>query len=53
MFLRVSTLGEVLLVLGSLNFLFNVMAVIVRFYFTAGKTAYAEAIALQPAEVKP
>ena len=52
MFLRVSTLGEVLLVLGSLNFLFNVMAVIVRFYFTVGKTAYADVTALQPAGVK-
>ncbi len=53
MYLRISTFGELLLVLGSLNFLFNVMAVIVQFYFTAGKTAYAEAIALQSAEVKP
>ena len=52
MFLRISTLGEGLLVLGSLNFLFNVMALIVRFYFTAGKAAYAEAIAMQPAGVK-
>ena len=52
MYLRISTLGETLLVLGSLTFLFNVCAVIVRYYLVVGKTAYAEVTALQPAGVK-
>jgi cytochrome c oxidase cbb3-type subunit 1 len=63
MFLRVSTLGDTLLLLGNLLFLLNVTVLIARYYRAVCKTAYASATAqLEPtpypsqegnAEVKP
>jgi cytochrome c oxidase cbb3-type subunit 1 len=54
MFLRVSTLGDTLLLLGNLLFLLNVTVLIARYYRAVCKTAYASATAtLVAAEVKP
>jgi cytochrome c oxidase cbb3-type subunit I len=50
---RMSTLGELLIVAGALLFLVNILTVIWSYYRTVARAAYAEAIALQPAEVKP
>jgi cytochrome c oxidase cbb3-type subunit 1 len=51
---RMSTLGETLLLIGNVLFLFNVGCVIVGYFRTVGKTAYADATApLEPAGVKP
>lgn len=49
---RLSTLGETLIALGALVFLLNILGTIVSYYRAIAKTAYAEATALQPAEVK-
>jgi cbb3-type cytochrome oxidase subunit 1 len=53
MTLRVSTFGLVLILIGNLVFLFNVSAVLVRYYRTVCQTAYKTATALEPAGVKP
>jgi cytochrome c oxidase cbb3-type subunit I len=53
MFLRVSTLGDTLLLLGNLLFLLNVTVLIARYYRAVCKTAYASATTLVAAEVKP
>jgi len=54
MFLRVSTLGDVLLALGSGLFLLNVAGLILRYYRGVCSTAYAVATsALETAEAKP
>ncbi len=52
MYFRMSTLGETLLVLGNLLFLFNVVTVIVRCYRPMVKAAYREATALSPEGVQ-
>ena len=49
---RIGTLGEVLIAIGALIFLANVLLSIVTYYRAIAKTAYADAIAIQPAEVK-
>jgi cbb3-type cytochrome oxidase subunit 1 len=49
---RIGTMGEMLIVLGALLFLVNILSVIWSYYRTVARAAYAEAIALQPAEVK-
>ncbi len=49
---RVGTMGEVMIALGALLFLVNVLAVIGGYYRVILKTAYAEATAPQPVEVK-
>jgi cytochrome c oxidase cbb3-type subunit 1 len=49
---RLGTLGELLIAIGSLIFLANILLSILSYYRTIAKTAYAEATALQPAEVK-
>jgi cytochrome c oxidase cbb3-type subunit I len=54
MFLRVSTLGDALLALGSLLFLLNVIALMLRHYRAVCATACAAAVSpLETAEVKP
>ncbi len=55
MFLRLSTLGEVLLLTGHLVFLGNLIGLAVRFYRSRAVAAYAEATAdlFKAAEVKP
>jgi cytochrome c oxidase cbb3-type subunit 1 len=50
---RIGTMGEMLIVAGALLFLVNILTVIWSYYRTVARAAYAEAIALQPAEVKP
>ena len=45
MFLRISTVGDTLLLLGSLLFLLNVVALISRYYCGVCKTAYASVTA--------
>lgn len=49
---RIGTMGEMLIVLGALLFLVNILSVIWSYYRTVARAAYAEAIALPPAEVK-
>ena len=54
MYLRLSTVGELLLVAGNGIFLFNVGAALVRHYRAVCSAAYADATAaLQPAEARP
>jgi cytochrome c oxidase cbb3-type subunit 1 len=53
MFLRVSTIGELLLLLGNLLFLLNVSVLIGRYYRTVLRVAYTDATTLEPAEVNP
>jgi cytochrome c oxidase cbb3-type subunit 1 len=53
MFLRVSTLGDLLLLLGNLFFLLNVFVVILRYYRSVVRVAYADVTALEPVEVHP
>jgi cytochrome c oxidase cbb3-type subunit 1 len=54
MFLRLGTVGELLLALGNLLFLVNLLALIARYYRAVGAKAYAIATArLEPAEVQP
>jgi cytochrome c oxidase cbb3-type subunit 1 len=54
MLLRVSTLGDALFALGSLLFLLNVIALMLRHYRAVCATACAAAVApLETAEVKP
>lgn len=50
---RLGTLGETMIAIGALIFLANVLLSIVTYYRAIAKTAYADATALQPAEVKP
>lgn len=50
---RISTLGETMIALGNLIFLFNILAAMMGYYRAVGRTVYAEATALQPAGVKP
>lgn len=51
---RVSTIGELLLLLGNLLFLFNIGSVIACWYWTAFKKCRVELTThLEPAEVKP
>lgn len=53
-FLRVSTLGDTLLLIGSALFVLNLAALSVRYYRTHFLPAYREVTApLKPAEVKP
>ncbi len=49
---RISTLGETMIALGNLIFLFNIFAAMVGYYRAVGQTAYAEATAVEPARVK-
>jgi cbb3-type cytochrome oxidase subunit 1 len=49
---RLSTVGETLLAIGALIFLANVLLSILSYYRAIAKTAYADAIAIQPTEVK-
>ncbi len=54
MFLRLSTLGDLLLLLGNLLFLVNVFALIARHCRAVVRVLYADAVApLEPSEVKP
>ena len=48
---RISTLGEMMIAVGNVIFLFNISFAIVAYYRTVGRTAYAEATALEPARV--
>jgi cbb3-type cytochrome oxidase subunit 1 len=51
---RLSTLGETMLLLGNLIFLFNLSAAIVSYYRLVCKTVYNDATAqLEPVGVKP
>jgi cytochrome c oxidase cbb3-type subunit 1 len=50
---RMSTLGELMILIGALIFLGNISLLIVSYYRAIAKTAYTDATALQPAEVKP
>jgi hypothetical protein len=50
---RISTLGETMLLLGNLIFVFNLLAAMAGYYCSIGKAAYAEATALEPARVQP
>jgi hypothetical protein len=50
---RLSTLGELMILIGALIFLGNILLLIVSYYRAIAKTAYTDATALQPAEVKP
>ncbi len=54
-FLRLSTVGELLLVVGHLLFLANLAGLVTRFYRARAAAAYAAATAnlFQPGEVKP
>jgi cytochrome c oxidase cbb3-type subunit 1 len=53
-FLRVSTLGELLILLGNLMLLGNLIGLSVRYYKTHFVPVYKQAVAeLKPAEVKP
>jgi cytochrome c oxidase cbb3-type subunit I len=49
---RLGTLGETLIALGALLFLVNILSVIWSHYRAIARAAYADAIALQPVEVK-
>ena len=49
---RIGTLGETLIAIGALIFLANVLLSIVSHYRAIAKTAFADATAIQPAEVK-
>jgi hypothetical protein len=54
MFLRISSVGEGLILLGNLLFLFNVSAVLVRYYRAICRSAYSAATAeWNPVEAKP
>ena len=53
MFLRISTIGDFVLLLGNLFFLLNVFVLIVRYYRSVIRVAYAEATTLEPVVVKP
>jgi cytochrome c oxidase cbb3-type subunit 1 len=53
MMFRLSTLGELMIAVGALLFLLNILLLIVSYYRTIATKAYADATALQPAEVKP
>jgi len=52
LYFRLSTLGEMLLLIGNLLFLFNVGTVVVHYYRLVCKSIYVEATALEPAGVK-
>lgn len=49
---RMGTLGELFIAIGSLIFFANILLSIVTYYRAIAKTAYADATALQPTEVK-
>ena len=49
---RIGTLGEVFIAIGALIFLANILLSILSHYRAIAKTAIADAIAIQPAEVK-
>jgi len=53
MALRISTLGEVMITLGNLIFLFNIVAAFFGYYWSVGKTVCAQATVLEPARVRP
>jgi cytochrome c oxidase cbb3-type subunit 1 len=54
MFLRISTTGEVLILLGHLLFLVNLIGLSIRYFRTNFLPVYKDALAeLKPAEVKP
>jgi len=53
MFLRLSTLGDLLLLVGNLLFLLNISVLVIQFGRSVLRMAYADVTALQPAEVKP
>jgi len=53
MFLRLSTLGDLLLLVGNLLFLLNISVLMIQFGRSVLRMAYADVTALQPAEVKP
>jgi cbb3-type cytochrome oxidase subunit 1 len=51
---RISTLGEFLIAVGNLLFLFNVLTAMAGYYRAFGKTIYTDAtVKLEPAGVKP
>ncbi len=50
---RISTLGETMIALGNLIFLFNILSAMVGYYRSVGRKCYAEVTALEPAGVKP
>ena len=50
---RMGTLGELLIAIGSLIVLANILLSIVTYYRAIAKTAYADAIAIQPTGVNP
>jgi hypothetical protein len=53
-FLRVSTLGELLILVGNVMLLGNLLGLAVRYYKTHFVSAYKSAtVELKPAEVKP
>lgn len=52
MMFRLSTTGEILIAIGALIFLANILLSILNHYKALAKTAYADATAVQPAEVK-
>lgn len=52
MYFRLSTTGELLLLLASLMFLLNVLRLVALYYRSVCKATCAELTALQPAEVK-
>ena len=45
---RISTLGETMIALGNLIFLFNIFAAIASYYRSVGKAAFVSATALEP-----
>lgn len=54
MMFRLSSLGETLILVGNLLFLFNMLVALAGYYRSIGKTVYADALSpLEPAEVKP
>lgn len=52
MWFRLSTLGEIMLVLGALVFSVNILMVIVSYYRVIARAVYHNVTALQPGEVK-
>jgi cytochrome c oxidase cbb3-type subunit 1 len=49
---RLGTLGETLIAAGALLFLINILSVVWVYYRAIARATYAEAVALQPVEVK-
>jgi len=53
MWFRLSTLGELMIALGTFLFALNILGLMIAYYRSVAKVVVADAIALQPAEVKP